>query len=344
VFEKNLKYYRLKSKMTKKELAEKCGVTPMAITNYEQGTRRPDMEIITRLAEALDVQIADFIKSGNSSLQFKHAEFRKTTAMNQSRQEYIRSAVEEHFGRFFNAVDCLGGNPLPAPMTCHYIESTRSYEEDAVLLRKKLGLPIEGPVQELTAVLENKGIFIVEIDIDEESFSGMNGMVNEYPYIAVNSGMTPERVRSTIAHELAHIMFVELPGEKEKYATAVSGAFLIGKEDLLRELGIHRSRITKDMLLICKEYGISMMLLVKRSSQAEIISENLEKEFYMKAGKAGWRRNEPSRMDKNQETPRLFQQLVFRAVNEEGISVQKGAELLQMTYDEVAEQCELVEV
>ena len=43
---KNLKYYRLKQNMTKKELASLVNISPMAITNYENGKRRPDMKII----------------------------------------------------------------------------------------------------------------------------------------------------------------------------------------------------------------------------------------------------------------------------------------------------------
>ena len=40
----------------------------------------------------------------------------------------------------------------------------------------------------------------------------------------------------------------------------------------------------------------------------------------------------------------LFEQLVFRAINEEDISIQKGVELLQIPYAEVEEGCGLVEV
>ena len=40
----------------------------------------------------------------------------------------------------------------------------------------------------------------------------------------------------------------------------------------------------------------------------------------------------------------LFEQLVFRAINEEDISIQKGVELLQISYAEVEEGCGLVEV
>ncbi|MCR5058421.1 MAG: helix-turn-helix domain-containing protein, partial [Clostridiales bacterium] len=37
MFNKNLKYYRLQKNMSKKELADKCGVSAMAITHYENG-------------------------------------------------------------------------------------------------------------------------------------------------------------------------------------------------------------------------------------------------------------------------------------------------------------------
>lgn len=111
----------------------------------------------------------------------------------------------------------------------------------------------------------------------------MNGFVNNRPFIVLNPKMTPERNRSTIAHELAHLMFVwpESMDEKEieKMATAVGGAFLFPESDAKRELGIRRSAITKDMVLVAVEYGISMMLLVKRAELSHIITASVAKEF-----------------------------------------------------------------
>ena len=62
MFSKNLKYYRLRKRMSKKELAAKANVTAMAITNYEKGERRPNMEILKALAAALEVRVADLWK------------------------------------------------------------------------------------------------------------------------------------------------------------------------------------------------------------------------------------------------------------------------------------------
>lgn len=55
MFNKNLKYYRLQKNMSKKELADKCGVSAMAITHYENGERKPDIDMIKKLAETLGV-------------------------------------------------------------------------------------------------------------------------------------------------------------------------------------------------------------------------------------------------------------------------------------------------
>lgn len=75
---------------------------------------------------------------------------------------------------------------------------------------------------------------------------------------------------------------------------------------------------------------------------SHIISAAVAKDFYIKASKAGWRTAEPSRIER--ENPALFEQLVYRAVNEEEISVQRGAELLKVPFNEVLAMCRFNEV
>ncbi len=342
----NIKYYRLKNDLTKKALAEKVGVTPMAITYYENDSRRPSMEILKRLAAALNVRVSDFIGSNSSDLQFVHGEFRKNSKLNTSQQDLIRSSVENYFSRFYSAANLLGGEVLPAAPVCLSLNYTGDIEYDAKSLREYLQLPLSGPVGNLTAALENQGILVYMLNMDSGDFSGMNGTVNNRPYIVVNRNMSPERIRSTMIHEVSHFAFdwPDTLSEKdiENYATAVSGAVLFPAEDARRELGLRRVAVTNDMLLTCKEYGISMMLLVKRSNLLGILSDGVSRDFYMRASKAGWRRNEPHRIP--YEDSHLFKQLVFRAVAEDEISVSKGAELLNMPYDTVMQECRSFEV
>ena len=95
------------------------------------------------------------------------------------------------------------------------------------------------------------------------------------------------------------------------------------------------------MTLVCREYGISMFLLVKRAQMAKIISSETAKSFYVMASSFGWRTHEPIRIER--ERPTLFEQLVFRAVSEGEISIQRGAELLKMPYDTVLSHCQFEE-
>lgn len=313
----------------------------MAISYYESGERRPGMEIIKALAKALDVKVSDFLNNRNSNLTFVHGEFRKGSKLPVMQQEYIRESVEEYLNRFYSVVDILGGEVMPDAPECHKVMLSNDAEADAKAMRKYLRIAEEGPIGNLIELLENKGILVYFSDIQSDAFSGMNGTVNDRPYIIVNKNMSPERIRSTISHEMAHFIFMwpESMNEKEieTRATAISGAFLLSENDAKRELGIRRSAISKDMVLTCKEYGISMYLLVKRANLCGIITDSVAKDFYIKAGAHGWKKNEPVRI--HSEEPMLFSQLVFRAVSEKEISIQKGAELLKQPYDFVANQC-----
>ena len=122
MFSKNLKFYRLRKQMSKKELADKVNISPMAITNYENGDRKPNMEILQKLADILDVRVSDFLAVRNENIIFAHGEFRKNASLSAAQQEYIRECVEEYFGRFMVAVEILGGDVLPDAPACHALE------------------------------------------------------------------------------------------------------------------------------------------------------------------------------------------------------------------------------
>lgn len=345
MFSKNLRYYRLKKDLTKKELAGLVHLTPMAITNYENGSRTPSMAILNDLAGALDIRVSDFLAGWNHSLSFVHGSFRKNASLSGTQQEVIQSSVEEYFQRFFSVMDILGGDVLPEAPKCHVLNLSKNDETNAQALRNHLGFADFGPIYNLTNSLENQGILLCYLDIDNDKFSGINGLVNNRPYIAINENMSPERIRSTIAHELAHLYFIwsETLSEKEieAKATAIAGAFLFSKHDAIRELGYRRLCVSADMVLVAQEYGISMWLLAKRAQLSNIIRKDAEKHFYVKASESGWRKNEPIRIKK--ERPLLLKQFVYRAIGEGDISIQRGAELLNKPYEEIASHCSFSE-
>jgi len=235
LFHKNLQYYRLRKVLTKKQLAEFVNVTPMAISNYESGKRKPDMALLQQLAAVLDVRVSDFLAVRNENIEFHHGEFRKHTALSVARQEYVKASVEEYFNRYMTIVEILGGEVLPEAPPAGVLELEDDPEINAQTLRKHLDLSPDGPIDNLIEWLENKGILIHVCETDCDGFSGLSGSVNGRPYLVVNEQMSPERNRSTLAHELAHIMFLwpidDDHGKIEKQVTAISGAFLFPIRD-----------------------------------------------------------------------------------------------------------------
>ena len=338
---KNILYYRLLAGMSQKELAEKMELSGMAISNYEKGLRNPDIETLRKLAEIFGVGVAKLLTPRSKNLLFEHGEFRKNSALPVREQNRIRESVEHYFSRFFTVVNTLGERVLPDAPQCHQAERTGDVEKDQAVLRKWLSLPESGPVGNLIGHLENRGFLILKITPGGRGFSGINGFVNGRPYIAIGGEVSPERQRSTIAHELAHLCFRPPAGvsekEEETWATALGGAFLFPAQDAIRELGVRRSAIGKDMVMTAAEYGISMLLLVTRAKILRIVSEDIYRRFMIGASRQGWRTDEPSRIAEEQTT--LMEQFSCRAVVEGLISVQKGAELLEKSYQDVEREC-----
>ena len=52
-------YYREKRGLTQRELADKAGVSPGAIGQYETGRTKPRIETLFRIATALEVTVSE---------------------------------------------------------------------------------------------------------------------------------------------------------------------------------------------------------------------------------------------------------------------------------------------
>ena len=339
---KNIRYYRLRNRLTKKALAERCGVSAMSITHYENDQRTPDTNTLRKIADAMDIRVIDFIRARNSSLKFQHGDFRKHAGLTQSMQQCVREMTEEYFDRFFEIVDLLPDNVLPPPLSLHQLTPLASNEENARRLRHFLHLPSIGPTGNLVEHMENLGIPVFMLDLDIHDFFGMNGCVNDRPFIVLSDHMTPERMRTTLLHEVVHIAFNwEHMNEQEieTKATEIAGAVLFPKNDALRELGPHRDGISRDMDRICIEYGISKSLLAVRAEICGILSKEALIRYFKYVNRRFGKAHEPSLISK--ERPFLIEQLVYQSVTTGLITPQKGGELLGVPTSDVEAACQM---
>ena len=66
-----IKDARKKAKLTQAQLAEKSGVATISIHQYESGKRKPRLEQLTRISNALGVHIFDLVGISEKMRQFK---------------------------------------------------------------------------------------------------------------------------------------------------------------------------------------------------------------------------------------------------------------------------------
>lgn len=334
---KNIKYYRLMKGMSQENLAQKLGLNKMAVSNYENDKRNPDMATIQSIAKALDITLAALLSQQDQQLYIQHGAFRKHSTISKGVQELILGKLDRYLGRLFNIVAILGDAVL-APSPDIKRENVQSNEAAGQYLRLLLGLPASGPVGNITDILENRGFIICPVDMNERGFSGSSGIVNGRPYIAVNTTMSAERQRFTLIHELAHIVFIFAVDEHEEtLVDGIAGAFLLPEQDIKRELGPKRTNIISDLPNIQREYGVSPSTIVVRAYQTGIITKSHYEMTLKWLNKNGMLHHATS--DAEPEKTHLLEQLTLRAVAEGEISVSKAAELLDCPFMQVRQLC-----
>ena len=82
-------------------------------------------------------------------------------------------------------------------------------------------------------------------------------------------------------------------------------------------------------------YGLSMTGWLHRAQDVGILNDSRYKEMRRFFSDRGWVKKEPGQ-DYPREEPKLFRQLVFRALAEEMIGESKGAELLGVSLNQFA--------
>ena len=334
---KNIRYYRLLRNMSLQELADKVGLKKMTISYYENERHEIKYDVCQKIAKALDVSLAMLISQYGNDLSVQHGAFRKRSRLTSNNIELIYGQEERYLGRLFNIVSILGDASLaPAPVIAP-VKVTNT-EEAGQYLRQLLELPGSGPIGNITDILENKGYFVCPIDVVKEGFSGNSGYANGRPYIAINKHMPAERQRFTLIHELAHLVF-EFSEEQneERMVDEIAGAFLLPKEDIIRELGPKRHNIRGDLRIIQQEYNISMASIIMRALQACIITQQTYTITMKWMSANGLRKDEQSGI--LPEKTHLLEQLTLRAVAEEQIGISKAAEILEKPLLETRRLC-----
>lgn len=309
-----------------------------ALHRYEKGEVIPDSEKIQLLSKALQVSVDYFFR--DTQVELGEIEYRKLDKMAQKEATKIKEETKEYLSRYLELEDILGlPNAFVNPLeSIEPVQTWADVNEAANVLRASWNLG-NGAIFNVVEILEDKHIKVVKLDVDED-FDGLQTYVNKaIPVIAYNikKANKPDRIRFTLLHELAHLL-LKFEGltekQKETLCHQFAGAMLLPEDTLKIELGEHRNKLSiTELGNIKKQYGISMQALVMRAKDCGIINEHYTKQFFFFIKQMNWKIDEPVEYE-GIEISNRFEQLLFRALIEEQISMSKAASLSNKTLSE----------
>ena len=109
---------------------------------------------------------------------------------------------------------------------------------------------------------------------------------------------------------------------------------LLPDESIKAELGEHRNKLSAlELGNVKKQYGISIQAIVMRAKACGIISDHYTRQFFFFLKQMKWKIDEPVEYHGVEESNR-FEQLLFRALIEDQISMSKAASLMNKSLAE----------
>lgn len=315
-----------------RSLADRAGISAMAISKYENNKSTPSSGVLLSLADALGVRVEYFFRVSN--IQLKELEYRKHAKLPHKILAQIEGDVIEQIERFLELRAFLPVSPVESfklPDNLPFVESYGDVEEVANRIRQAWGLG-NHPIADLIDTLEEKGVMVFQSNaLHGDKFDGLAARVNEIPVVVVGREWPGDRQRFTLAHEFGHLVLKARLAknlDEEKAANRFAGAFLVPAVEVIKELGNRRSRLDPVELCVLKSaYGLSMQGWLHRAVDLGVLSKSAYMSMRKLFSTRGWQLREPGD-EYPAERPKLFIQLVFRAYAEELISASRAAEFL----------------
>lgn len=330
-----LKHARVAAGLSMRELGEQAGLSAMAISKIETGKSTPTSGTLLKLARALGVRTESFFRPELPVLVAP--EYRKRSTLPRKQLARVQADVLDQVERFLEVIALFPEPPVvpfeaPASLPKR-VSSMEAVEDAAEALREAWHLGTNA-IPCLADTLEERGFLVLTTGADEsQKLDGMAATVGGFPIVVVGATWPGDRQRFTMAHELGHLVLEgRLHGlDEEKACNRFAGAFLAPREAVRKELGSKRRRISAAELLAPKhEFGLSMGAWIFRAKDVGVLDDAHAVRMYRLFRQKGWHRVEPGPAIAP-EQPKLFDQLVLRALAEDMVSTSKAAELLGLS-------------
>lgn len=292
------------------ELADLIGAKQGTVSKIEAGLHSAD-SFIRQIADALEFP-PEFFEQQDRVFGFNSAVFfhrkrqalpdkilrRLHASMNIVRMRLhrlLRSAPIDEAEFFFRRID---------------IAEYKGSEEVARLARAMWHVP-SGPVKSVIDVIEGAGGFVFTTDFGTRQIDALSEWIPGYPPIFLvnaNNDITGDRLRLTLAHEIAHVLMHKYPeAEMEQQANEFAAEFLMPRREI--KASLYNLTLVK-LAQLKKIWKVSMAALIQRAYELKTITETQRRYLFMALAKRGHRLREPVETDIPVERPSRLKALV----------------------------------
>jgi Zn-dependent peptidase ImmA (M78 family)/DNA-binding XRE family transcriptional regulator len=326
-----LRVARKQKRLSVWKLGEIVGVSGVAVSKYERDLDMPSSGVLMRLCQALDLSLERLFRS--TAVVLSEPAYRKRSDLSVKECKAIMTAVQDKAERYSEAEELAQRHEklkLPALSVSDVVD----VENAANKLRAEWHLGRDA-IPSMVALLEDHDIPVVELTANDH-FDACALESDGCPFIVVRTGAPAERVRFTLAHELAHLVLRRPSGKlSEQLANRFAGAFLVPADTAVRELGEHRAHLSVvELQLLRTKYGFSIGAWIRRAADLKIISSTENTRWQKLINQQGWRTEEPS-CGLPPETPQRMQRMVMRAYAEGEVTGMRTAKLLGWSLEKV---------
>ena len=320
--------------LSQSQLAESLGVDQSTLSRVEAGLQQPSDEMVAKLSEILQFPISFFHQSHRFQ-QLPVSFFRKRKRLSSRDVRAIRAKI--NIARLRIEILARSDSLAEAKLVLKDLRASgETPERAAMLLRVRWNLP-PGPIPNLVKVIEDAGIVVVPTDFSTALVDGVSLYEPDDtlpPMIFINPALPGDRMRWTLAYELAHIVLhhhLAIPRDDdgvEDEANRFAQEFLTPARDIkgqLNALNLQRLAALKS------HWKVSMRALLLRAQQFGCISERNARHLWMRLSALGGT-VEPVPLEP--ERPALVRSLVEHHLRELKYSMREMAALLHQNLDE----------
>lgn len=288
---------------TQEKLAREIFIGQARIAKIESGVQSDlQQPLFQLLCEALGFpaeffqQEEDLIGFGSSAYYYrKKADL---TASDRRRIHGVINLLRINIKHMLGYVDLDPPRSLPRLDVEDYGGSS---EKIAQAVRAMWNVP-DGPIKNLTTLIESSGIIIVPCEFYTRSMDATSLRLAEMPpLIFINMQLPGDRWRFTLAHELGHIIMHDVPREDmENEADRFAAELLMPELEMRAQFSIIPNLRLQDLANLKTYWKASMGALLMRAGDFGLLSDNQRRYLWASMSKLGYRTCEPNPIPKEE--------------------------------------------